>query len=276
MKQIGAISLSRLNNGAHFTFVRFVLKAADGCEIVKEKAGALVAALHEALDKEDEALKLSQKSLLSDKLAQADAERDALYIGFKKAVEGYISLPIADMAQAAQELEKHIRDYRIDTGGQMYKEGGMLANFIKDLENKYKAQVETLSLTPFVVSMKAANDRAESLMLRRDQELLGKQVGALKAARAGTDKAYQAFVQMVNSMACVFGDGEYAEFIDFINIQITQFKRKSIGQKADTPDTNPGSQTGGEGGSGENPGTGSGDTGGNTGGGNDDDRTDFD
>ena len=78
MKQIEDISLPRMNNGAHFTFVSNILARAEADTTVKEKAANLVTALHDALAAEDEALKLSQKNLLSNEIAKADADRDAL------------------------------------------------------------------------------------------------------------------------------------------------------------------------------------------------------
>ena len=42
--------------------------------------------------------------------AKADSDRDALYAGNKKAVEAFLAMPIADMAQAAKVLAQHIKD----------------------------------------------------------------------------------------------------------------------------------------------------------------------
>ena len=45
-------------------------------------------------------MKISQKSLLTDEIAKADSNRDTLYAGYKNAVEGFLAMPITDMAQA--------------------------------------------------------------------------------------------------------------------------------------------------------------------------------
>ncbi len=66
--------------------------------------------------------------------AEADKDRDALYVGYKKAVEAFLAMPIADMAQAAKVLAQHIKDYKINTADQLDKETGLLVNFITDLE----------------------------------------------------------------------------------------------------------------------------------------------
>lgn len=237
MKEIQDISLPRMNNGAHFTFVSNILARAEADSKVKAKAAELVAALNSAVAAEDEALKISQKSLLTDEIAKADSDRDALYAGYKKAVEGFQAMPIADMAQAAKELAQHIKDYRISTTDQLDKETGLLVNFIADLETKYATQVATLSLTAFVTNLKKANERVRTLTLQRTEDRMSLPIGAMKAARAASDEAYRLLVRMVNALALVFGEADYADFIDYVNTEIVHFKREVLNQKASTTTT---------------------------------------
>ena len=237
MKEIYDINIQRMNNGAHFTFVSNILARAEADTAVKGKASELVSNFKAAVAAEDEALKISQKSLLTDEIAKADSDRDALYAGYKKAVEGFLAMPIADMAQAAKILSQHIKDYKINTADQLDKETGLLVNFISDLEDKYAAQVAKLGLTAFVTNLKEANERVRTLTLQRTNEKIGITVGALKTARTASDDAYRALVKMVNALALVFGEKDYAAFIDYANTEITHYKREVLGQKATAPST---------------------------------------
>ena len=237
MKEIYDINIQRMNNGAHFTFVSNILARAEADTAVKGKAADQVNNLKAAVSAEDEALKISQKSLLTDEIAQADSDRDALYAGYKKAVEGFLAMPIADMAQAAKVLAQHIKDYKIKTAGQLDKETGLLVNFISDLEDKNAAQVAKLGLTAFVTNLKEANERVRTLTLQRTNEKIGITVGALKTARTASDDAYRALVKMVNALALVFGEKDYTAFIDYVNTEITHYKREVLGQKASAPST---------------------------------------
>ena len=237
MKEIYDINIQRMNNGAHFTFVSNILARAEADTAVKEKASELVSNFKTAVSAEDEALKISQKSLLTDEIAKADSDRDALYAGYKKAVEGFLAMPIADMAQAAKVLAQHIKDYKINTAGQLDKETGLLVNFITDLEDKYSAQVAKLGLTAFVTNLKEANERVRMLTLQRTNEKIGITVGALKAARTASDDAYRALVKMVNALALVYGEKDYTAFIDYANTEITHYKREVLNQKASAPST---------------------------------------
>ena len=237
MKEISDISIQRMNNGAHFTFVSNILARAEADTAVKGKASELVSNFKAAVAAEDEALKISQKSLLSDDIAKADSDRDALYIGYKRAVEGFLAMPVADMAQAAKVLAQHIKDYKISTAGQLDKETGLLVNFIADLEGKNSEQVAKLGLTAFVTNLKEANERVRTQTLQRTNEKMGVIVGALKTARAASDEAYRALVKMVNALALVFGEKDYTAFIDYVNTEVTHFKREVLGRKAASPST---------------------------------------
>ena len=237
MKEIYDINIQRMNNGAHFTFVSNILARAEADTAVKGKASELVSNFKAAVAAEDEALKISQKSLLTDEIAKADNDRDALYAGYKKAVEGFLAMPIADMAQAAKILSQHIKDYKINTADQLDKETGLLVNFISDLEDKYAAQVAKLGLTAFVTNLKEANERVRTLTLQRTNEKISITVGALKTARTASDDAYRALVKMVNALALVFGEKDYTAFIDYVNTEITHYKREVLGKKATAPST---------------------------------------
>ena len=272
MKEIYDINIQRMNNGAHFTFVSNILARAEADTAVKGKAADQVNNLKAAVAAEDEALKISQKSLLTDEIAKADSDRDALYAGYKKAVEGFLAMPIADMAQAAKILSQHIKDYKINTADQLDKETGLLVNFISDLEDKYAAQVAKLGLTAFVTNLKEANERVRTLTLQRTNEKIGITVGALKTARTASDDAYRALVKMVNALALVFGEKDYTAFIDYVNTEVTHYKREVLGQKASAPSTSGNSavdsgSTSTPSGGGSTSGTGSTSSGGSTSGG---------
>lgn len=275
MKEISDIYLGRMNNGAHFTYVSNLLARAEGDRAVSTKAAAQVAALKAAVEQEDADLKLSRKSMLSDEIAAADAKRDDFYVGYKKAVQGFLRLPVGAMANAAKVLSQHIKDYAIDPKMQLDRETGMLKNFIADLEGTYKQQVEALSLGEFVTCMKEANERVNRLLDQRGNEQLGTTVGALKASRKATDEACRMLVKMVNALALVEGEKDYAAFIDRTNTEIVRYKREVLGQAsapAGTGGSGSGSDSGtgtGTGGSGNTGGNQGGSSGGNTGGGSD-------
>lgn len=231
MSEIQAISLERMNNGAHFLFISNVLARAEADTKVASKVGSQLAALRAAKEQEDIDLKISNKSLLTDDIKAADQERDALYASYKKSVQGFLGHPVETMAKAAKVLNQHIKDYGIDPKMQLDKQTGLLINFIQDLESKYVNEISTLSLGAFVTAMKASNEKVRSLTSERTDERMTKNVGALKASRAVSDDAYRLLVKFVNAYALIEGDKDYVSFIDYVNTEIVHYKREVMGMK---------------------------------------------
>lgn len=235
MKEIGTISLGRMNNGAHYMFLLLILEKAEADDTLKSKVSGLTSVLRNAVTKEDECLKLSQKSLLSDSIRESDNRRDNVYSGYKKAVNGYLNFPVEEFSSPAKILWQHIKDYKINTNMQLDKMTGLLINFITDLEGKYADQVKALSLQPYVTSLKAANNDVQTYTASRTEERAASETGALKTARSVSDDAYHNLIKMVNALAMVEGIENYEEFIDYVNTEIVHYKREVLNQKASKP-----------------------------------------
>lgn len=251
MKEITSIPLSVMPNGAHFDYVSDILSEAEACPAVVAKAKTQLDAFRQAVAAEDEVLKVMRKSGITGSIAQADAERDSLYNGMKTSVRAFLTMPIPEMQEAAKALTQLFKEYNINTSAQLNTETGMLINIIADLQGKYAAHVAALNLTPVVEKLKEANDRVRQYTKERTKERTTVNVGATKAARLATDEAYYMLVKMVNALALVYGEADYAGFIDYVNVQITQYKREVLKQTATKPATdgttpdNPGEEPGG-------------------------------
>lgn len=222
-KTIENIRLYRINNGAHYHFMESVAAKAKADEKVKAKAAPLVTALEQAVKTENDNLLLSQKSALSDTIAEADRQRDNYYRGYRNGVKSFLSFPDSMQQAVAKRLWQHIVDYKIDPRMQLDRETGLLTNFIEDLEGSKAGEVAALSLTPFVAGMKEANDTVRQSLQSRDTEKSGHVMGA---ARLKTDEAYEALVRRVNAHAEIEGDADYAAFIGFVNQQIARYKEQ--------------------------------------------------
>ena len=73
MSEIATLSLERLNYGARLLFISNVLARAEADATIKSKLSTQIASLKSAKEQEDEDLKISQKSMLTDDIATADA-----------------------------------------------------------------------------------------------------------------------------------------------------------------------------------------------------------
>ena len=228
--EIVLTDLSRLNNGAHFQFIKNVSDRLATDTKIKENAvgQAVIKALTEALTTEDKYLVLSQKSLLTDEIAHADKERDTLFTGYRTAVKGFLNMPIAALAKNARELWQHLADYAIDPQMQLERETGLITNLCTDLVGKYATQVQALGLKPYVDALKTANERVETLLVQRTTDNSTKVVGALRTAREASDKAIRNLSKVVNALAILGNPADYAAFIDFMNTLIKRYKEQAI------------------------------------------------
>lgn len=238
--EIQGIQVSSLPNGAHFNFMEEVTTRLNGDTAARDKISAKFTALTNALKVEDEALKISQKSLLTDDITEADSARDKLYRILKGMVENWIKHPDPAINKAAVILKQSIKDYNIDPNGQMDKETGLLTNLIGDWETKLKDQVSALYLTSTLADLKAKNELLKSLVEKRTDEYTVRNSRNLRAARLITDEAYRAVIKRVNAYLEIGEDSAFNDFANYMNTRIVHYKQQVLKQSAGkVPDDKP-------------------------------------
>ena len=214
MKQIQILYLENMPKGAHYSFNQSVVKRIknDSTLCGKPQLIPLIAKYEAAFLVEEEKFKISQKSEFTDSLNQLDDMRDSAYRGIKQIVGGYAKVPDADIQKAAKALDQLITDYRINVDVQRDQESGLLSNFIADLDGKCAAHVQTLGMGKAVQVLKEANNQYIEVREVRTEERMHKEKKALETACAATDTAYRALIAMVNALALVEGETDYADF----------------------------------------------------------------
>lgn len=228
VNEIDGITLTALNNGAHYNFIQAVLDWADENETIKAKIPSDIAALKAAFKKEGECIRTMKKSELTRLISENDALRDGSYSGYKSVVKSMLALPNGDIKSAAERLWNHLKDYNIHASDQLDNQTGLMTSFIDGLETKYKNEVATLGISTLVAAMKEANENVRTLIAERNTEQSKKTPGATKAARAVTDEAYRMLVKKVKALALIEGDAPYLPFITALNAQITRYKREAL------------------------------------------------
>lgn len=233
------ISLERMNNGAHFLFVSNILARAEADTNIANKFSKQVNAFRDAVNNENSDLNLSRKSLLTDTITKADSDRDIFYSVYKKTVQKLLKVSNTQIVDSAKVLYQHVMDYNIDIHDQLDKETGMLINFIDDLENKFANEVATLGLGVIVGLLKEANAKVISFTMERTEERMTKTVGSLSASRKASDEAYRELVKVVNAYTIVEGHDNYIDFINYVNTEITHYKREVINKKTSASEEAP-------------------------------------
>lgn len=230
MNEIKSVSLTGMNNGAHFAFHSEVIKLVEADTNLNEKLPEQISNYKKAIANEQNVIKLPQKSLYSDEIAKADSERDALYKGLKSAISAYAAIPNEEQQKAYKVLSQLVKDYNIKSTMQIDQATGLLIKFIDDLETKYSEEVKKLSLNNFVTPLKEANERLRVAISNRNQERsdLQRPAGALRQARMVADEQYRTFVKYVNAYALIEGVSRYESFISQINKIIIRYKVQVI------------------------------------------------
>lgn len=229
--EIKVISLERMNNGAHYTYMTNVLNRAEADEHIKADAAKQVADFKAALAEEDKYFKVSEKSPKTDLIAAADAERDKLCRNYLKTLKALMNMPDETIATSAKALVQMFTDYKLDPDEQLDKQTGILLNMVTDWEGKHAQDVTNTNTGKYVELIKAANEKVHALMVERSDEQKEIPVGALKSARKQTDVAYRALVKMVNALVMVNGETDYTDFIKFLNYEIKRYKEEVLNQK---------------------------------------------
>ena len=230
--EIGGIDMTRLNNGAHFQFIKNVHQkiTAETAILANPIAKDAADRLGKALEEEDLCFVLSQKSLLTKRIVAIDRERDEMYMGYRSAVYGFLRSPDKAMAEAAERLWAHLTDYRITTGMQFDRETASIANLVKDCETKYTADVNKLGVKAYIDALKVANEKVDELLLARTTDRSEQIAGALRLARHESDIIYLWLVKVVNALTILHNDTAKCDaFIKFMNEEIKHYKEQSYG-----------------------------------------------
>ncbi|WP_293713677.1 DUF6261 family protein [uncultured Parabacteroides sp.] len=228
--EISTISVGRMNNGAHYLYNLDFYNRIDADTAVKEKLTAVLAAYKQAIDNEDAVLKVSQKSLNSDKISEFDKQRDSLFMAIKAVVKAQLSVADQEVHAAAVRIDQLIKDYKLNVREQLDKETGLLINIIYDLENKYADEVHKLGLDMFLTQLKSSNLNVRTYTDSRNKELLDKPDYKLAGARKATDAIYQEVVRQINAHVVLEGDTLYKNLIMLQNQEIVHYKQQVLKQ----------------------------------------------
>lgn len=244
MDIINNFYLHQLPNGSHITYVRQMLEKTEACAAVSAKAAKYLARFRKTVEAEQEAMRASTKSLLTDAIAAADASRGALYAGFKYAVRAFLRSQSVEHVRAAVVLNQVLIDFRIRTRAPMVDESGLMGKLCRELATTYSREVATLGLGVMAGLMGEANQRVGTLMIERTEERKDVVRGRLRAARDTTDEAYRQLVRMINGLIYVDGEAAYSELVKFVNSNIVYYRREASGRKRFRTDGGDGEEEG--------------------------------
>lgn len=217
-----------MNNAAHIMFVDEVVTAAEKNERLAKETGEKIAALKAALAEERSYLGRTRKSFLTDKIAATDMARDQLYKAYRRCVSAYAKMPDKEIADAAATLAQHLKSYKLDTATNLANESGEMHRFLATLTEQHADELEKLALTAMVEAMQKQTNLVDKYYADRMTEESKWERGAMTRAKKQTSALYREYVEVVNALAIINGDSDYAQFIDYANQVIKRFKQETL------------------------------------------------
>lgn len=249
MAKFEKIDKTKLTSGQHYSFIVAFNELVGDTESTNQKYLAALRAAYQAQVKEDECLKLTQGSELTKQLREQDLARDHNYGWLKRIVTVWVESGLEPEASAAAGIQRLVKLYKIDVNSQIDEETGLMDNFMNDVfsNETLRTGLNTLNVMRFFQAMSEANTQVKQLLAQRGRESSEKVVGALKAARAETDAAYNAVCEMIESFSVVADDpAPFEAIIKEWNATILRYKdmlkRKSTKdspEDEDKPDVKP-------------------------------------
>lgn len=227
---IQGIQASSLPNGAHYNFMQEVATAISADTPAATALGAIFTAFTAALATEDAALKVSQKSFLTDDINAADTGRDRFLSIANGVLNAWERHPDPVIAARARRLRQSLRDYGIDPNMQLDKETGLLSNLITDWQGPLREDVAALALTETVEAMRVKNEEVKTLVARRADEYTLRYSHNLRAARLATDEAYRTLIRRINAYLEIGADDTFTALAGHLNTRIISYKQQVLRQ----------------------------------------------
>lgn len=230
---IKKLSTNNLPNDRHLGFVGQVYDILRGYSYTSQPVyEERKAALKAAIDAEDVAYKQSQKNFKTDKMHDEDALRDDYMQAARAILAGYALLPDSEaQKQQATELLQVWKDYKFSPSDSYTGESVKIDNMWQVLE----PQGELLkSLGVYDILQKAVehNGMVKAYFEIRNQEKSDIEVGALKAARQVSDKAYQQMIELLDAVEVVKPGAIHPSIYKQLNELTDYYKQYYLSRKS--------------------------------------------
>ena len=270
-KKVEMLRIESMNNAQSNEFMTANIARAEADAEIAELLAPQLTAWKDANTQFDAYLKQSQKALLTEDIKSLDEVQGDDYLAFKGMVRALMNVPDPMLKERIRKVKLCVDTYKIDTDWEYIKEMNFIRQMLDDLQGRLAEDVTALGLGIFVEKLAQSNAAVRQAQQQRDDDAAGQLKGQTAAWRRETEKKYREFVEMLNARSLVFGDADYAAFIDKLNASIAHYRqilavaagiRAAKKNKEDAP---AGSETGDNGGGSES-GSGSGsDSGGGSG-----------
>jgi hypothetical protein len=236
--KIAAVKVSALRNNAHFQFHTEFREL-----VTKENPQTLdVKTLFDAYlplyEREDTALKKITKSALTQKIHDADKERDEVFVGFCALIRGHCRHFSPELRALAAPVQIVLDTYGHIASLPLNEQSSAIYNLVQELSlPKYQDARTNFGLTIWLNKLKTTNEAYEALVRERFNEDASKTDIVLREARNEIDKVYRSIIERINAIIIVNGPEKYENFVKTMNVIIAKYTSTSFHHHHDTAQT---------------------------------------
>jgi hypothetical protein len=233
MKKLNAILFHFLPNAAHYNFTAIVRTALENASAnVKEALGDLLTQFILWNNKEFAALEWLRKSVLTEKIAEADHRLDRAIVALNAQVHALEYSLTTDIAEAAHRMSLMLNSY-----GKVYnkpydEEIGDVRLILGQFNGPFADEVASLGVAALCSEIDAAFTEFNNLFEERGAETLNKPDISLRQVRREEDRVYHQITVLLNAGAAM-GTPGFAEVIDRLNPDIEHMNEQFHRAKKD-------------------------------------------
>jgi hypothetical protein len=228
-----------LRNEAHVEYNETV----DGLAIKYNPQGMQpqLNACKAALGTEIAALDVVRKSEYTGDISERDHARDGVFRGLADAVKSALNHFSADKRKAAEKISIVLENYGNIAAKAFDQETAAVDDLLRELNDNHAADVQLLALNDWTKQLDTENQTFKALMSERYAETARRPATRMRAARAETDRALRALLDMLEALVMVNGADAYLPFISELNAVSERYKKQlaqASGRKSKTEEGN--------------------------------------
>lgn len=180
-----------------------------------------------ALQEFDESLAPTRQKELTDKITALDSQRAKYFVGLNAHLRALKDFPDKTTADASIRLK-----HTIDKFGKnihnlpLAEETAVLINILQELnQGEPKRDVALAGVLRWVEELQKVNEQFRTLFKERINKEASVEVGKGRASRERMQKVFTDYVQRINALIVIEGQGAYRTLVDNINREIERAKQ---------------------------------------------------
>jgi hypothetical protein len=220
------LSYESLRNEVHVEYNETI----DGIVVKNNSYMPEIAPLYNAfktsLNTEVGVLDVINKSEYTSEISAQDHVRDDIFRGFDDAVKSAENHFNADKRKSAEKIRIVLDSYGNIAIKTFDQETAAIDDLKRELDDNYAADIRLLDLGDWLMQLDIENQKFKRLMSERYAKTAKRPTIRMKDARAETDKALRAMLNMIEALATVKGVEMYQPFINELNTVSERYKNQ--------------------------------------------------